>query len=305
MEPGENLYMGGGILRRGDRVGLSCCSNGLLEADKGSLELLKERLALIGLEAVESPFLYRGVTAFSGTGTQRAHALMDFYRDETVKAVFDVSGGDMANEVLTDLDFEMISASDKIFFGYSDLTTVINAIYTKTGKKSGLYQLRNLTGPCWQEQFSQFRETLMEGGSMLNNFSFHFLRGTRMEGTVLGGNIRCLLKLAGTQYWPDFTGKLLFLECNGGEVPQIVAYLNQLSQSGVFCQISGILLGTFSRMESRGLHPTVEEQLLRMIRPELPVAKTFQIGHGSDSRCLMIGDHIRIHQALQEQKPPA
>lgn len=49
MEPGENLYMGGGILRRGDRVGLSCCSNGLLEADKGSLELLKERLALIGL----------------------------------------------------------------------------------------------------------------------------------------------------------------------------------------------------------------------------------------------------------------
>lgn len=108
MEPGENLYMGGGILRRGDRVGLSCCSNGLLEADKGSLELLKERLALIGLEAVESPFLYRGVTAFSGTGTQRAHALMDFYRDETVKAVFDVSGGDMANEVLTDLDFEMI-----------------------------------------------------------------------------------------------------------------------------------------------------------------------------------------------------
>ena len=78
-----------------------------------------------------------------------------------------------------------------------------------------------------------------------------------------------------------------------------------MSQIGVFCQISGILLGTFSRMESRGLHPTVEEQLLRMIRPELPVAKTFQIGHGSDSRCLMIGDHIRIHQALQEQKPPA
>lgn len=59
-------------------MGLSCCSNGLLEADKGSLELLKERLALIGLETVESPFLYRGVTAFSGTGTQRAHALMDF-----------------------------------------------------------------------------------------------------------------------------------------------------------------------------------------------------------------------------------
>lgn len=46
---------------------------------------------------------------------------------------------------------------------------------------------------------------------MLNNFSFHFLRGTRMEGTVLGGNIRCLLKLAGTQYWPDLPGNFCSL----------------------------------------------------------------------------------------------
>lgn len=293
-----NLYGRDVLLRQGDRIGLSCCSNGLSEKERIMMRQLSDKLALMGLETVESPFLYRGDTAFSGTGKERAHALMDFYRDDTVKAVFDVSGGDMANEVLEDLDFDMISASDKSFFGYSDLTTVINAIYAKTGRKSGLYQLRNLVGTCGEKQTSEFRETLLGGGNSLKNFACHFLKGTRMEGTVLGGNIRCLLKLAGTEYWPDFTGKILFLECNGGEVPQVVTYFSQLKQLGVFRQISGVLLGTFTMMEKKSLLPMAEEILLRVVRPELPVAKTAQIGHGSDSKCLMIGSHMRIQQGM-------
>lgn len=296
MEMGGNVYGETGLLHHGDRVGLACCSNGLSEGDKASLELLKEKLALMGLEAVESPFLYRRETVFSGTGRERAHALMDFYRDETVKAVFDISGGDMANEILDELDFKMISASDKIFYGYSDLTTVINAIYTKTGKKSGLYQLRNLVESCGGKQAREFRETMMEGGSSLKHFNCRFLRGSRMEGTVVGGNIRCFLKLAGTAFWPDFKGKVLFLECNGGQVPQVVTYFSQLKQMGVFNQVSGILLGTFTAMENKKLAPTAEELLLNVVRPELPVAKTSGIGHGDDSRCLMIGEHMRIQK---------
>lgn len=296
MVVGGNVYGEIGRLHHGDRVGLACCSNGLPEGDKTSVERLKEKLALMGLEAVESPFLYRKETAFSGTGKERAHALMDFYRDETVKAVFDISGGDMANEILEQLDFKMIGASDKIFYGYSDLTTVINAIYTRTGKKSGLYQLRNLVGSSGEKQTHEFRETMMEGGKSLKHFNCRFLRGSRMEGTVIGGNIRCFLKLAGTVFWPDFKGKILFLECNGGRVPQVVAYFSQLKQMGVFNQVSGILLGTFTAMEKGGLVPTAEELLFHAVRPELPVAKTSQIGHGDDSRCLMIGGHMRIQK---------
>ena len=38
-----------------------------------------------------------------------------------------------------------------------------------------------------------------------------------MEGIVVGGNIRCLLKLAGTPYWPDMREKILLLESFGGK----------------------------------------------------------------------------------------
>ena len=37
-----------------------------------------------------------------------------------------------------------IRDSPKPFWGYSDLTTIMNAIYAKTGVRSVLYQIRNL-----------------------------------------------------------------------------------------------------------------------------------------------------------------
>ena len=83
---------------------------------------------------------------FSGTDEERAADLMRFYKDDSIDAIYDISGGDLANGVLRYLDFDTIADSDKTFWGYSDLTTVINAIYAKTGKSSVLYQIKNLIG---------------------------------------------------------------------------------------------------------------------------------------------------------------
>ena len=62
-----------------------------------------------------------------------------------------------------------------------------------------------------------------------------------MDGIVLGGNIRCLLKLAGTEYFPDMKDKILLLEAMSGQVPQMVTYFSQLQQMGVFEKVKGIL----------------------------------------------------------------
>lgn len=115
-----------------------------------------------------------------------------------------------------------------------------------------------------------------------------------MEGVVVGGNIRCLLKLAGTRFWPDMQDKILFLESRGGEVPQMVTYLNQLKQIGVYEKINGIILGTFTTMEARGCLPRMEELVKKMSGPGVSIAKTDEIGHGTDSKCLIIGKKYRF-----------
>lgn len=281
----------------GDRIGLTACSNGLTEKEREAVELVKTKLQAMGLRPVESPFLYRRGPVSSGTGRQRAAALTDLFCDPAVKAVFDVSGGDIANEVLNYLDFDAIKRSEAVFFGYSDLTVILDAILARTGKYSGLYQIRNLAGPCGERQEKRFSETFLTGKDDLFQFKFRFLRGDGMEGAVAGGNVRCLLKLAGTEFWPDLRGKILFLESNGGQVSQMTAYVNQLRQIGAFGQAAGILLGTFSAMEEKGLRPSVEELILEAAEGGIPVAKTQDIGHGCGSSCLMIGERIALQKA--------
>ena len=124
----------------GSKAGIVCCSNGLPPERKETMEKLSAYLRGAGLTPVPGSFLYQKHSVFSGTGRERAENLMNFYHDPEIRVIFDVSGGDLANEILPFLDFDRIAESGKEFWGYSDLTTVINAIYAKTGRSSVLYQ---------------------------------------------------------------------------------------------------------------------------------------------------------------------
>ena len=114
--------------------------------------------------------------------------------------------------------------------------------------------------------------------------------GRAMEETVVGGNIRCFLKLAGTPYMPDPMNKILFLESLGGGASRMAFLLSQLRQIGYFERCNGILLGTFTEMTSQNHSPTMEDLVLDITDEyQLPVAVTNQLGHGADAQCLPIG----------------
>jgi muramoyltetrapeptide carboxypeptidase LdcA involved in peptidoglycan recycling len=282
------------IMNQQSKVALVCCSNGQKVEYKGKLHELEQTLTQIGVVPVWSDYIYERESVFSGSPKQRAEALMHFYRDEDIKAIFDISGGDIANEILPYLDFKEIKKSDKLFWGYSDLTTIINAIYTKTGKASVLYQVKNLVYEDSARQIHNFTNSVMQEQHDLFDFQYHFLQKEEMSGVVVGGNIRCLLKLAGTEYWPDMEGKLLLLESLGGTVPQMVTYLSQLKQMGVFSKVAGILLGTFTKMKKDKCCPDIVELVKRYVGETLPIAVTTEIGHGADSKAIVIGKKMKL-----------
>jgi muramoyltetrapeptide carboxypeptidase len=51
-----------------------------------------------------------------------------------------ITGGSASNEILEYLDFDLIRKFNKTVIGYSDVTILLNALYTQTGKI-------NLLGP--------------------------------------------------------------------------------------------------------------------------------------------------------------
>ena len=282
------------MLKSGDKIAIVCCSNGQKRAYAEKIEYLEQTLKSIGLQPVFSEYIYEKEDIFSGTAQERANALMNFYKDDEIKGIFDISGGDVANGVLPYLDYDIIAKSDKMFWGYSDLTTIINAIYAKTGKSSVLYQIRNLIYDHKEQQIGDFQNSVLQNGTDLFQFNYKFVQKNSMQGAVVGGNIRCFLKLAGTEYMPELEGKILLLESYGGTVAKIETYLCQLQQMGAFDKVAGILLGTFTEMEQEKCTPTVETLVKKIAGEDLPIAVTRDIGHGTDAKAIVIGKKLYL-----------
>lgn len=283
------------MLNKGDKIGIVCCSNGLPDTKREQIHELLKQLKAMGLSSQVTSYLYRKNSYMGGTAPERAKTLMNFYRDKEIKAIFDVSGGDIANELLDLLDYEVIRLNPKPFFGYSDLTVILNAIYKKTENPGYLYQIGNLAGRETESQKLWFHESLFLGSQGLFQFSHEFIQGTKMEGVVVGGNARCFLKLAGTPYMPDMKGKILFLEGRSGNSSKLATELCQLRHMGIFQEIRGILLGSFWEMERNGEKPGAGEiAVCQAKNKNLPIVQTHDIGHGPASKCLVIGGYISL-----------
>ncbi len=279
------------------KIGITACSDGLSTLRKNDVENLAVILSELSFEPIFSEYIYAKDNCFQGTGRQRAEALMHFYLDNEIRNIFDISGGDIANDIIRYLDFEIIKKSDKIFWGYSDITVIINAIYTKTGKSSVLYQIKNLTR-C-KERRINFEKYFMEWDFELFEFPYYFVNGSHMSGILIGGNIRCFLKLAGTEYFPDMCQKILLLESFGGGLSKLVTYLAQLKMLNVFDKISGILLGTFTEIESENGSDIVCE-IVKKYAGDIPIVKTQYVGHGIDSYAVKIGNYYEFNKKKKQ-----
>ncbi|MCM1159455.1 MAG: LD-carboxypeptidase [Bacteroidales bacterium] len=301
------------------KAGITVCSDGLPPSGAEVKRQLRDVLEKVGITPVFSDYLYAGKGKRSGTAKKRADALMEFYANPEIDAVFDISGGDIANEILPYLDYTRIAEArnragkPKRFWGYSDLTVVLNAIYAKTGNSGVLYQVRHLTEDKNAGLLTNFADAVcpaedsvhpVKNGNGLFDFGYSFIQGEELSGVVVGGNIRCLLKLAGTEYFPDLTDKILFLEARSGLEPQIITYFSQLRQLGAFDKVNGLLLGTFTQLEREEVKGLEEEHRIEMsvagrlvkelVGKKLPVARTAEIGHAADSKGIIIGKPMKL-----------
>lgn len=275
-------------------VAIISCSNGLQESARPTIDKLLEILSSLGLNVILSSTIYvKDDGLSSGSGKKRGEELMELYKDSSIDAIFDVSGGDLANEVLEYIDFNVIKNNPKPFIGYSDLSVMLNSIYSQAGAPSYLYQVRHIVTN--KENLYRFSNFIKDSNNDLFNIDYKWVQGESMEGVVIGGNIRCTLKLAGTKYMPSFKDKILLLESLGGDVAKMRTFLTQLKLMGAFKEINGIILGTFTEMEKNNYNPTIEELVKEIVNDKnIPIVKTKEIGHGNDSKCIVIGKELKL-----------
>lgn len=278
------------LLSTGDTVALVACSDGLGSRDRRELDAVVGVLEACGLRVVEGPHLFapdHSVDRLPAPDAVRATELVDLMTDPEVRCVFDVSGGDLAGGVLTYLDVGACAASGTPFVGYSDLTTLANPI-ASAGGRGIVWSVRTLVRPDAAAQRARFADTLLGEGRSLFVTAAQPVRGAA-SGRLVGGNLRCLLKLAGTPHWPDLTGAVLALESQGATGQGLRAGLHQLRQLGAFDRVAGVVLGSFTRLDE-AFGPEAAVRIAAEVT-DVPLARA-SFGHGPDSLALPLGEEL-------------
>jgi muramoyltetrapeptide carboxypeptidase len=288
-------------LSKGDAIGIVSPSTPVTKELAGQFDKGVAFLESLGFNVVIGDHVFSATWGYAASPQEKAEDINRMFANESIKAILCSQGGVTANACLPYLNWKSIREYPKVFLGMSDITVLLNAIQHKTGLVTfhgddvmwGFG--RNPT--MYDEQ--EFIARLMDGriGQIPQSRERRTVRNGVAEGKLLGGNLHCLLKLAGTPYFPDFTGAILFVEAIG-ITPEACDHLfQQLKQIGVFDQIRGVIIGYIDGLQNdEKASMQMEDVLLRVTAEyDFPILKTDDFGHNCPNTVLPVGGEVRMN----------
>lgn len=192
----------------------------------------------------------------SSSVQSRVEDLHNAFLDKNVKAILTCIGGFNVNQILEYIDYSIIANNPKILCGFSDITALLNSIYTKTG-------LITYHGPHFayfgrdkdiEYTYHYFEECLTKTEGYFIEPSedakeYHVIQEGDCVGEIVGGNLCTLNLLQGTEFMPNLKNKILFLEDDNimGDyfVFEFERNLQSLIQTVGFEGVKGIVFGRF------------------------------------------------------------
>jgi len=289
-------------LKPGDTLGLispgSYISEDELKESKNNLEKLGYNVFFT--EKILSRYGY-----LAGTDEERADEVNSMFANKKINGIVCTRGGYGCARILPLLNYELIKNNPKVLIGYSDITALLNGIYSKTG-------LVTFHGPVGISSFNEFSVTYFDE-MLVHPFKDLILISAKEEneidenkvitivsgkavGELVGGNLSLVNSLIGTKYDFNGEGKIIFLEEIGEEPYRIDRMLTQLIQSGKFDKAAGIAMGVFKDCGPKEKDPSFSKSFSllevlfdRLANLNIPVIYGLSFGHIKNKFTLPIG----------------
>jgi len=286
-------------LNKGDTIGIIAPSKPFNRNKKFELDNFIKYMNEQGIKVELSNNFYSKDKYGVGGGTpeERADDINSMFADKDIKAIWCLQGGDVVNQTLDLIDFDIVKNNPKLFLGKSDIDILLLALNKMTGVIT-IHCCDSKIGSNKELDFRYtkkwFKKRLFEKSKIVEpSKNWTCINSGQAEGKIIGCSLVSILKLAGTQYFPDFTNSIFFIETYKSCPAEIIWQLTQLKQLGVFDKIKGIVVG--NNFEFQNDDFKVEEIINDLlVEYNFPILKINEFGHYQPHAFLPIGANVKL-----------
>ncbi len=253
----------------------------------------------LGFNIKKAPHLYDKWGYLAGNDKDRANDLNSMFEDKDVNAIICLRGGYGSIRMAPHLDLKLIRKNPKPFFGYSDVTLLLNYIYNKC-------HFPTFHGPMIT---SNFYDTPTKN-YFLNIFNYNNLiydlndvchkeyciwNSWDFKGNLVGGNLSIICSTIGTPYEVKFNNNILLVEDVNENPYAVDRMLSQLISCGKLKKLSAIIVGNFTNCNSKDDMLTVEYIIKEKLIPlNIPIIYGIKIGHDYPNITIPIGASFKF-----------
>lgn len=234
----------------------------------------------------------------AGTDRDRARDIHDMFLDASVDAIFCSRGGYGCARLLPLLDFSLIRKNPKIFVGFSDVTSLQLALWSRarlvtfSGAMPSVDMADGFDSHA-EEQFWRVITSRKPLGKLKQPWPTSIIRNGIAEGRLLGGNLSVLTSILGTEFVPSLRGSVTVLEDVGEASYRIDRMLMHLSLATKGMRPSAVLYGAWSQ-DSRERGTTPHRNVSEVLNDRLdltrgPIIADFMYGHEAKKFTLPFG----------------
>lgn len=238
----------------------------------------------------------------AGTDEERLQDLHDMFADPEIKGIICAGGGFGSARYTDKIDLQLMKENPKVFWGFSDITF----LHTAMGLYSDIVTFHGpmLASCVGKESFHELSAKMF--GQLFEPMELHYTEeispletiiGGVATAELVGGNLSLIASGIGTKFEIDTKDKLLFIEDVDEEPYRVDGMLNQLRMAGKLKDAAGIVVGDFSKAESK---KQKESQTLAEVFEHYlgdlgkPVVSGFKIGHCEPHFAIPLGVEAKL-----------